>query len=82
MSFPLTDAERLILQTRLDKAKAARHDLLTGQAIKRFVDQNGEQVEYSATNISALERYISELECKLSPAMNRYTRPRPIGFVF
>lgn len=78
----LSDAERLVYQTRLTKAEIAYDELITGKAVKRFVDQNGETVEYSATNLSNLASYIESLKQLLNPALARYSRPRAIGFIF
>lgn len=47
---------------KLAEARAAYHDLVTGAAIKSFVDQNGERVEYTMANRSALNDYINALD--------------------
>lgn len=78
----LTDAERTVYELRLKAAQTARHDILIGNGVKRFVDQNGEQVEYQAANVSKLEDYISELEGILNPALRRQRARRPLGFTF
>lgn len=78
----LSPAERAIYQARLTDATSKRHDIVTGTAVKRFVDQNGEQVEYSAANLTALDAYIRSLEELLNPCVAAYNRPRPIGFTF
>jgi hypothetical protein len=62
----------------LAEAKAARHKLVIGQLARVFMDQNGERVEYTATNIKALDAYISSLEGQITPTLAR----RPIGFFF
>lgn len=78
----LTDAERTVYELRLKAARLARHDILIGNGVKRFVDQNGEQVEYQAANVSKLEDYIAELEGILNPALRRQRAHRPLGFIF
>jgi hypothetical protein len=67
---------------RLEQARAARHKLITGQMARVFMDQNGERVEFTQTNIANLDRYIRELEAEVSPSAARLKAPRPIGFTF
>lgn len=78
----LTPTERALYETRLTEARTKRHEIATGRAIKRFVDQNGETVEYSAANLGDLDTYIRSLEELLNPCLARYNRPRPLGFLF
>ncbi|AET42273.1 head-tail adaptor Ad1 [Ruegeria phage DSS3-P1] len=52
----------MTLAEQLADAKAQYHLLVTGQQAKVFVDQNGERVEYTAANRSALLAYIQRLE--------------------
>lgn len=54
-----------VTQQMLDEARQAYHDLLTGRAVRVVVDQNGERIEYTAANRSALSAYISDLERQL-----------------
>lgn len=82
MTPQLTDAERVLYQTRLTKAEAAYDAILTGKSVKRFVDQNGETVEYNQTNIAALKSYIQSLKDLLNPMAAMCRRPRAIGFIF
>lgn len=56
----------MTLQQRLDEAKAALHDLMTGRAVRVVVDQNGERVEYSVANRANLMAYIAMLEAELA----------------
>lgn len=65
---------------QLEEAKAARHKLVTGQLARVFMDQNGERVEFVATNIAQLDAYIQKLEALANPST--YRAPRPIGFIF
>ena len=67
MTEILTDAERLVLQTRLDEAVAAYHQLTVGGAARVVVDQNGERVEFVAANSAKLASYITSLRLKLAP---------------
>jgi len=63
--------------TKLTEAKAALHMLMIGRSARVVVDQNGERVEFTAANRSALEAYIASLENETS------RRPAgPIGFLF
>lgn len=78
----LTEAERTLYTARLTAARNARHDIVIGNGVKRFVDQNGEQVEYQAANLQKLEDYIAELEGILNPALRRSRTRLPLGFTF
>lgn len=78
----LSPTDRILYETRLTDARTKRHEIATGKAVKRFVDQNGETVEYSAVNLSDLDSYIGSLEALLNPALAAYNRPRPLGFLF
>lgn len=82
MQVYLSDAERLIIQVRLTAAEKARHEIVTGKGVKRFVDQNGEQVEYQAANLGKLEEYIAELQGLLNPMLAQQRMRRPLGFIF
>lgn len=75
MAVELTTAEKLA------EAKAARHAILTGTSVTRFIDQNGESVQYQMANIDKLEAYIAELEALLNPAATPPYRG-PIKFTF
>jgi hypothetical protein len=66
---------------KLAEARQAYHEIITGQAVSRFVDQNGESVSYSKTNLGALAAYIAALEAGLaSPGVTPYRGP--IRFTF
>jgi hypothetical protein len=62
----LTSAQRAILEARLAEAEAAYHSLQTGNSARVVVDQNGERVEYTNANRSALKGYIQELKDQLA----------------
>jgi hypothetical protein len=66
-------------QQLLDQAKAARHSLVTGQLARVFMDQNGERVEFVATNIAQLDAYIRQLEGEIAGVPRAR---KPIGFIF
>jgi hypothetical protein len=83
MSCTLTPEQLVVLQARLDEARIAYHELLTGVKPRVVVDQNGERVEFSATNRQQLYLYIKELEAILCPApSNSPNNYRPMGFTF
>ncbi len=65
----------MTLQERLDEAKAALHDLMTGRAVRVVVDQNGERVEYSVGNRANLLAYIAMLEAEIA----NLGKPRAVG---
>lgn len=46
----------------LTEAKSALHSLLTGRAIARVRDSNGEEVQYNKADIPALRQYILDLQ--------------------
>lgn len=61
----MSPAERHILQVRLDGARQAYHDLMTGASLRVLVDQNGERAEFNQASSARLAAYIAELERKL-----------------
>lgn len=65
---------------QLEEARTARHKLATGQLARVFMDQNGERVEFVATNLATLDAHIRKLEAAASPTARYGTRP--IGFIF
>ncbi len=60
---------------RLSQAEEALHNLVTGKMASVVVDQNGERVEFSKTNIADLRAYIATLTGGTSA-------PRPLTFWF
>ena len=58
----LTPEQITLYTTRLTEAEAALHALNIGQQARVFVDQNGERVEFSATNRAFLRAYVMELK--------------------
>lgn len=61
----------LTTQQALADARQAYHNLLTGQAVAEFRDQNGEVVRYTQMNRAALFDYIGTLERKLALEMGQ-----------
>jgi hypothetical protein len=78
----LTEAERTLYRQRLIKAEKAYDDLMTGKSVKKFVDQNGESVEYTQANSTKLSDYIEELKQLLDCKRKRAMQTRPLRFVF
>lgn len=78
----LTPAEIAAIRARITKLEGQYDDILSGRAIKRFVDQNGEQIEYTAANAEKLLAFINSLKAMIDGCFARRYRPRPIGFVF
>lgn len=79
---PLTPGEKAVINAKIARLEAIYESLLTGTAVKKFVDQNGEQVEYTAANASGLLTYINSLRAMVDCAFARQYRPRPMGFIF
>ena len=65
-------------QERLDQAVAARHKLLLGQ-LAYVVEADGRRVEYSRTNLDALDAEIANLRAEVE---NRRPRYGALGFTF
>jgi hypothetical protein len=71
------------LQTRLAAAEAAYHRLMTGQAARVVVDQNGERVEFTAVSATQLANYIARLKAEIGSLLGVPAKVnRPIGFLF
>jgi hypothetical protein len=69
------------LSDLLTDARAKYHQLLTGTLARVYVDQNGERVEYTATNRQALKAYITELEAAIASGGSVDNGPiRPVFF--
>jgi hypothetical protein len=63
----------------LADAREKYHLLLTGQAVRVAVDQNGERVEYNTANAGKLAEYIRQLEVATGSAAAKARRP--LGFI-
>lgn len=62
---------------RLSQAEEALHNLVTGQMARVVVDQNGDRVEFTMTNVADLRAYIASLRAGTVGQANR-----PLGFLF
>jgi hypothetical protein len=70
------------LAVQLAQAESAYHKLLTGTSARVVVDQNGERVEFTAANRSALYGYILDLRAQIDNGVTVPTMRTPIRFVF
>lgn len=72
------------LETLLAAARAAYHELMTGGAISRFIDQNGESVSYTRGRTGDLNAYIARLENDLAICQGASSRAYrgPIKFTY
>ena len=71
------------MRTRLSEAEAAEHDIMTGQGVRRWIDQNGESVEYSRANLTQLQAYIQRLRNDIQVCEGtRTTYTGPLRFNF
>ena len=67
---------------KLVEAETAYHNLIIGGAVRVVVDQNGERVEYTATNAAKLLAYIADLRSLIADEAGLY-RPRgPARVIF
>lgn len=76
----MTSAELNDLKATIKDAKAKYHLLITGQAVRVFVDQNGERMEFVGVKSADLAAYIRGLEAQLPDAPSPFAQP--IGFFF
>lgn len=53
------------LQSRLDEAEQAYHDLCIGKGVVRLRDSNNEEVQYNITALPRLAAYIADLKRQL-----------------
>jgi hypothetical protein len=81
-STTLTPSERAAIRVRITKLEEAYDAIVSGKALKRFIDQNGESVEYNTGNLAQLLKLINELKSMIDCSFNRRYKPRPVGFVF
>jgi hypothetical protein len=68
------------IEEKLIEAQDAYQQLITGQAPRVVVDQNGERVEFVAANRQALYLYIAQLQAQI--AVPPVVGNRPVGFLF
>ena len=64
-------------QEELAAARAALHDLMTGKRVAT-VQKDGRRVEFTATSVSDLKKYIAELEVQTGMTQRRRG---PAGFL-
>lgn len=77
----LTDEERAKLQSWLDAAENAYHQLQVGGGVAEFTDQNGERVVYRAANRGNLIAYINQLRTRLGLGPMCGLVSAPMGFI-
>lgn len=71
------------IEARLAEARQAYHDIMIGGAVSRFVDQNGESVQYTRATVSTLAGYIAKLENELAICQGTARLYRgPLRFTF
>lgn len=63
-------------QVDLDAARAALHDLMTGKRVAT-VQKDGRRVEFTATTVTDLKKYITDLESQVGTI---HRRRGPAGF--
>ena len=61
----LTPEDRTRYLGYLNEAEEALHRLSLGGMARVYVDQNGERVEFTASNTARLRAYVLELKVKL-----------------
>jgi gpW len=70
-------------QEQLSQALAAYQDIVTGNRIKVFVDQNGERVYYDSTNLDALRAWILSLQSQIEAGSpTPFVARRPLRVYF
>lgn len=69
-------------QDKLDAARAAYHNLMTGAAARVIVDQNGERVEFVVANAPRLAAYIAQLEAQCAAGAKPPRPQAPFGYFF
>lgn len=72
----LTAEETVTYTERLEEAETALHRLMTGNAARVYVDQNGERVEYFKADSAKLRAYIYELKL----ALGKIEPGRPLNY--
>lgn len=78
----LTPEREAEIRAQIADANKAYHNLLTGTMARVLVDQNGERVEFTATNRDNLYRYIQQLNAMLPSACAPVTVLGPARFIF
>lgn len=57
-------------QTELDAARAALHDLMMGKRVAT-VQKDGRRIEFTATSVIDLKKYIADLESQVGTNSRR-----------
>jgi hypothetical protein len=76
--FEMTPVVPVDYGAQLNEARAAFHNLMMGGAAVVYVDQNGERVEYRASNAKDLSNYILRLETLLGIDTRRVMGPMSV----
>lgn len=63
----------MTLQTQLDEARQAYHQLVTGQAVVS-IQRNGRSVQFAQADRPALRSYIQELEARVAAGAGSVVR--------
>lgn len=79
MPAMLSPEDRTMYEGFLRDAQKAMHELSMGGAVRVYVDQNGERIEYTATSKSNLRTYIIELQVKLGLPLSGISGPMRIS---
>lgn len=71
-------------QVWLDLAMAAYTKVINGGGVEEVVDQNGERVRFSRTNLADLLKWINWLRQQLGlpPTFGQFTPSGPMKFTF
>ena len=73
----------MTIEQKLEEARAAYHDLMTGKSARVVVDGgNSERVEFTSVNRASLYAYIRELEAQLPNAPTPSVSYAPAHFTF
>lgn len=74
--------DKATILRRLEKARDAYDALITGNAARVIVDQNGARVEYISARSADLRAYIRELEAQLATASGTGRPVGPLRFIW
>lgn len=77
----MTEQQKIELRAKISDAESKYHQLMLGLMPRVIVDQNGERVEFVASNRSALYTYIQQLKSQL-PGEYAMSVSKPLGFFF
>lgn len=77
----LTPEEIEVIRVQIAEAELALHKLRIGGGVAAFQDQNGERVEYRATNIYGLISHINSLRLRIGMCPMQGVVSRPAGVI-